>query len=220
MHPRAAFLSAILIVLTLTACGRRDDDSLRAEDTSPPPTAAARTYTQAELGALYRAGNAGDICREDAQCDPPLRCVHGECLFPLAMTGRAADDTPSIHVGEGEDARVIHLEIARTPPEQARGLMYREHMHPALGMLFIFENDAPRAFWMKNTLISLDMIFIRSDGVVDSVLAHVPPHTLESRESDGPARYVLELVAGEAQRLGVEAGTTLRFEGLGRDEAP
>lgn len=217
MHRRALLLSAILL-LTLSACGRHDDDSLRAADTPPP--AAATTFTQAELGDLYAAQNAGDVCREDAQCDPPLRCVHGECAFPLAMTGRAAADTPTLHLGEGDDAQIIHLEIARTQAEQARGLMYREHMHPDFGMLFIFESDAPRAFWMKNTFISLDMIFIRSDGVVDSVLSHVPPHTLESRESHGPARYVLELVAGEAQRRGIEAGTELRFEGLPSDETP
>lgn len=107
------------------------------------------------------------------------------------------------------------VEIARTAAERTRGLMFRESMPQDQGMLFIFDDDTPRNFWMKNTLISLDMIFVDKDGKVVSVRENVQP----CREKDSsfcptyssvlPARYVLEINAGLAQFHHIQAGSRM-----------
>ena len=77
------------------------------------------------------------------------------------------------------------------------------------GMLFVYEEEEIRSMWMKNTFIRLDMVFARSDGTVVNVVTDTAPHTLNSHRSAGPARYVLELNAGTAERLGI--GTDSRI---------
>lgn len=98
------------------------------------------------------------------------------------------------------------VELALTPEQQQRGLMFREKMAPDAGMLFVFDGAEPRAFWMKNTLIPLDMIFIRTDGTIANILEKVPPQTLDPRSSDGPAKAVLELNGGIARFLDIKPG--------------
>ncbi|TSD88426.1 DUF192 domain-containing protein [Mycobacterium sp. KBS0706] len=98
------------------------------------------------------------------------------------------------------------VELALTPEQQQRGLMFREKMAPDAGMLFVFDGAEPRAFWMKNTLIPLDMIFIRTDGTIANILEKVPPQTLDPRTSDGPAKAVLELNGGIARFLDIKPG--------------
>jgi hypothetical protein len=98
------------------------------------------------------------------------------------------------------------VELALTPEQQQRGLMFREKMAPDAGMLFVFDESGPRAFWMKNTLIPLDMIFIRTDGTIANILEKVPPQTLDPRTSDGPAKAVLELNGGIARFLDIKPG--------------
>lgn len=115
----------------------------------------------------------------------------------------------------------LHLEIARTPAEQERGLMYRTSLPAHGGMIFIFQGDGAIGFWMKNTLIPLDMVFVGSDGTVRQVDADVPtppPGATDEqipRES-GFARYVIELGAGEARRDGVVPGVKLSIPALPR----
>lgn len=98
------------------------------------------------------------------------------------------------------------IELALTPEQQQRGLMFREKMAPDAGMLFVFGQAGPQAFWMKNTLIPLDMIFIRTDGTIANILEKVPPQTLDPRSSDGPAKAVLELNGGIARFLDIKPG--------------
>ncbi|WP_225768562.1 DUF192 domain-containing protein [Inquilinus sp. Marseille-Q2685] len=98
------------------------------------------------------------------------------------------------------------VELALTPEQQQRGLMFREKMAPDAGMLFVFDQAGPQAFWMKNTLIPLDMIFIRTDGTIANILEKVPPQTLDPRSSDGPAKAVLELNGGIARFLDIRPG--------------
>jgi len=105
-----------------------------------------------------------------------------------------------------------------TPDERARGLMYRESLEPRHGMLFIFESDGMPGFWMRNMLISLDLVWIDSDGVVVGVTARVPP----APDGSPPPlyyppesiRYVLEINAGEAQALHIVPGSRAIFQGI------
>jgi uncharacterized membrane protein (UPF0127 family) len=104
----------------------------------------------------------------------------------------------------------IMLEVARTPQQQAMGLMYRTSLAPDRGMLFSFDPPQPVSFWMKNTIIPLDMVFIR-DGEVKAIAANVPPCTTTPCPSYGPQVEVLidqviEIRGGRAAELGLKVG--------------
>jgi hypothetical protein len=145
----------------------------------------------------------------------------------LAACGRAAtladngDDKRASH-SLAETALVIAtadgrrhrygVEVARTPDEQARGLMYRRAMPPDRGMLFPFRPARPASFWMANTYIPLDMIFIAPGGRIESILADVPPLTEDQRRSLGPVVAVLELNAGETARIGARPGDRVEYD--------
>ena len=112
-------------------------------------------------------------------------------------------------VGINDGRAVIAVEFARNEAERRQGLMYREELAAGTGMLFIFAGEGMRGFWMKNTLIALDMVFFDSAGRFVSLHRDVPPLTLASRQSAGPAQYVLELNAGEAKQRGIGPETWL-----------
>ena len=105
----------------------------------------------------------------------------------------------------------VRVELARTPEETQRGLMYREKLDPDAGMLFLFPEERPQAFWMKNTFVPLDMIFIRHDRTVLGVVENAEPLTTSSRQVPGASQYVLEVVGGWAQGHGVGPGTPVEF---------
>ena len=100
----------------------------------------------------------------------------------------------------------FQVEVARTPQEQARGLMFRTEMGPNEGMLFPYDQPRVLSFWMKNTVLSLDLIFIGPDRRVINVAANAVPYSEQSIVSDAPAIATLELNAGRAQELGIVAG--------------
>jgi uncharacterized membrane protein (UPF0127 family) len=92
--------------------------------------------------------------------------------------------------------------------------MYVRELPPDTGMLFVFDQPQFASFWMKNTYLSLDLIFIAADGTVVNVAAWAKPLSLDPIESAAPVRYVLELVAGTAARVGLKPGdriTSARF---------
>jgi uncharacterized membrane protein (UPF0127 family) len=103
----------------------------------------------------------------------------------------------------------FQAEIADTPEKHARGLMFRTSLKEGFGMLFVFPDDEVRSFWMKNTLIPLDMIFLNSDRQVVDLYSSVPPCRADpcpSYTSALPARYVLEIAGGQAEKLHLEVG--------------
>src|SRR5574341_604678 len=107
----------------------------------------------------------------------------------------------------------VTVEVARSDAERARGLMFRASLADDAGMLFVFDETAEHPFWMKNTLIPLDMIFIGDEGRVVGVVSRATPGSLEPR-SGGSSRFVLEVVGGWAEAHGVAAGDQIRFEGV------
>jgi uncharacterized membrane protein (UPF0127 family) len=98
--------------------------------------------------------------------------------------------------------------------ERQRGLMFREHMDADAGMIFLFERPQQLSFWMHNTLLPLDMIFIRDDMSILGVVENATPRTDDPRQVPGLSQYVLEVNAGYAARHGVRAGQRVRFEGI------
>jgi uncharacterized membrane protein (UPF0127 family) len=107
------------------------------------------------------------------------------------------------------------IEIADDDAERARGLMYRDAMQADRGMLFIHEAEEPQAYWMKNTKIPLDILYFDEGRKLVSQQRDIPPCSLGDRcpsyPSNAPARYVLELNAGEAARLKLQDGAELTF---------
>jgi uncharacterized membrane protein (UPF0127 family) len=106
----------------------------------------------------------------------------------------------------------VRVEVARNPDQRERGLMYRERLDHDAGMVFLFDEDEDHSFWMKNTVIPLDMIFITRDFVVAGVVHGAQPFTLTSRTCGHVSRYVLEVNAGFAAQHRIAAGTRVRFE--------
>ena len=126
----------------------------------------------------------------------------------VAAAPRAVLEGPS---GRGH---VFRLELARTPAEQERGLMFRERHGDDEGMLFVFPDSADRTFWMRNTLLPLDMIFVRDDGVVVGIVASAEPLTTTPRRVGAPSRYVLEVKGGTCAARGIAPGDRVRLEGV------
>ncbi len=102
------------------------------------------------------------------------------------------------------------VELALNDAERARGLMYREKLGPYDGMLFDFYQDAPVSFWMKNTLIPLDMVFIAGDGTIKHDHANAVPLSTEAIPSQFPVRAVLEINGGSARLLGIKPGDKVK----------
>ena len=141
----------------------------------------------------------------------PASAVAGESL-----PGGALPPLPGrgeVRVGDAE-APVFRVELAKNAEERAQGLMYRRRLAEDAGMVFDMQGTGRWAFWMKNTWIPLDMIFLDSEWRVVCVVANVPPRTLESRGCDVDSRWVLELASGHAARHAIAIGTRMRFRAL------
>src|SRR5262249_50052688 len=102
----------------------------------------------------------------------------------------------------------VHLvvEVAADDTSRLRGLMYRKYLAPDAGMLFDFHNDDFRSFWMKNTVLPLDMVFIRADGTISSIAPNTRRYWEKVVSSEEPVRAVLEINAGRAAALDIRAG--------------
>ncbi len=96
------------------------------------------------------------------------------------------------------------VEVAQTEDEQARGLMFRDRLSPNAGMIFPMTPSRGVSFWMKNTVIPLDMVFIRADGTIAKIAADTIPYSLEPVSSDEPVGAVLEIAGGRAAQLGLQ----------------
>ena len=136
----------------------------------------------------------------------------GLCALSLAVwagsAGFAADrpdfakTTITLDRGDGTILS-FDVELAVTPRQHAHGLMHVASLPRFSGMLFVFKGDRQQSFWMKNTLIPLDILYFDGEGRFVSAAENAAPHSLESRLSDGPARYVLEISGGLMKELAI-----------------
>jgi len=109
-------------------------------------------------------------------------------------------------VTSGDREHVFSVEVASTDSQRAMGLMFREEMAADQGMLFVFEAEGERYFWMKNTPLPLDIVYIAENGKIVSIAADTVPFSTDAIPSGAPAKYVLELNAGTAEERGIEPG--------------
>ena len=136
-----------------------------------------------------------------------------------ACSGDASEEagvaTIPVTIAAAGKAHVFNVEVARTDEEQDRGLMFRTNLPADGGMIFPFDKPRIGSFWMKNTLIPLDMVFIKEDGTILRVHDSAKPNDLTSIKSNGPALAVLEINGGVAKKLGIMDGDTVRHPFFG-----
>jgi uncharacterized protein len=118
----------------------------------------------------------------------------------------SAAQVQNLEIVTQSGVHVFSVELATTDEERERGLMFRKELPDGRGMLFDFKADRDVAMWMKNTLISLDMIFIRSDGRISNIAESTEPMSTRIIPSRGEVRAVLEVAGGTAKRLGIQVG--------------
>ncbi len=153
---------------------------------------------------------------------PPIVAPSKDTQPKPVVTDVTAEDYPMPRLpkatvtltGTGGKALKVDSEVASTNDARTRGLMWRYALPEGTGMLFIFPRQRPLSFWMRNTLIPLDMVFIDADGAVVSIIENAEPRTLTARPATGPATYVLEVPGGWTKTNGVKAGSKVRFEGI------
>ncbi|WP_437651211.1 DUF192 domain-containing protein [Sorangium sp. So ce362] len=217
LAPLAPALGALLLAVALGACERRVDEPLPAtprsdavdvpaHDVAPPPTGTPPAVAEAP-----GAGRCIDATPPTPARPPPKAGPDPAC--PDDPTGPFQLATGKVTFLEARAPDVL-VEIARKEQERARGLMYRKSMAENRGMLFVFQQRRNHSFWMHNTCIPLDMLFIDSDGTIVGIEENTPTLNDSNFDVACPSTYVLELNAGWARRNGVVAGQKVRLEGI------
>jgi uncharacterized membrane protein (UPF0127 family) len=127
-------------------------------------------------------------------------------LIACAANFAKAAELQTLEIASKTGVHAFQVEMAITPEEKERGLMFRRELPEGHGMLFDFQFDQNVAFWMKNTYIPLDMLFIRADGRILRIAENTEPLSERNIPSGGPVRAVLEVIGGTAKKLGIAAG--------------
>lgn len=151
-------------------------------------------------------------------CTPADSSAAGSDTMRSTKTGSAITEidrgVPHLVTRSGQ---TIVLEVARSDQQRARGLMFRESLPENHGMLFVFSESEPHGFWMKNTFIALDMLWLGEDGTIVEIKRDVPSCSADPCPTyvpDAAGLYVLELAAGESDRLGLSAGDRLELRNI------
>ena len=125
----------------------------------------------------------------------------------------SAGSTVPLSIATSSGRHDFKVEVARSPEEQERGLMFRSHLAPDAGMVFPMEPPRNASFWMKNTVIPLDLIFIRPDGSIARIAADAVPYSLSPIDSGEPVSAVLEIAGGRAAALGIVEDDKVTWSG-------
>jgi uncharacterized membrane protein (UPF0127 family) len=145
----------------------------------------------------------------------------GCAFFVLAVVSgfvAACRAEPKVTIAtQGGREVTFYVEIADTPPKRELGLQYRRELATDRGMLFLFPHEREQSFWMKNTPIPLDMIFINKDRKIVGIVEQTVPFSLDSRSVRAASQFVLEINGGLSRRHGIRNGDSVRFEGISVD---
>lgn len=134
------------------------------------------------------------------------------CAFLLWVQAACHNEPLVVFEGSGETRASFRVEVADTAQKRRWGLMYRNELGTDEGMLFVFPDERDQSFWMKNTPLSLDIIFMDTRGRVVGIVHDTVPFSTRSVSVGVPSRYVLEVRAGLARRNGIAVGNTARFK--------
>jgi len=172
----------------------------------PPRTNPPRPPTGRLLAALTALLGTIAACGGDHPPAPPKDPTQADAT---ALTGK-----PTVVFATAQGDVPVVVDVARTPTQKEQGLMWVEHLPEGRGMIFLMGPERLLTFWMKNTYIPLDMIFLDSQRVVVGVVQNAEPLTLTPRRVDKPSAYVVEVSGGFTAKHGIAAGTRARFESL------
>jgi hypothetical protein len=189
---KQASLVVMMLALLLMGCSASVPKSTSPQSGEPAPPSQQASPVSAPTTPAQQAQSSPEVS--------PVENKRGQTL-PISAKATMA-------------GQVIQLEVARTPQQQQMGLMYRTSLADDRGMLFLFNPPQPINFWMKNTLIPLDMVFML-DGVVKAIVADVPPCKTSLCPTYGPntpVNQVIELRGGRAAELGLKAGDRVTIQ--------
>lgn len=186
-----------------------------------PPEPVAPSHADAREPARAREPKR-EVGERKQRCMRPTPEAPPPPAIPLAPGACPKDPErapPMVPVGhvefvESETAPRIEVELMLNDAHRARGMMYRTSLADDRGMLFAWRQPDFRSFWMRDTCLSLDMLFIDADGYIAGIVENVPPMNDDGRGIDCPVSYVLEVNAGFARKHGIVAGQRVKIDGL------
>jgi len=136
-------------------------------------------------------------------------------LFGVLLQVSACQAQPQVTITTvGGRELTFQVEVADTPAKRELGLQYRRDLEVDRGMIFLFPAESEHSFWMKNTPIPLDMIFISKDLKIVGIVEQAVPFSTDSRSVPGASQFVLEINGGLSKRYGIKAGDSVRFQAL------
>lgn len=207
----AAFVVLCSWNLSLIGCDRAPREPTEPS-TSPTPQAPDPSPSPAPAPSPDPAPAPEPRAAEEDACvvplaDPPPPEVGPVSDCPEDPQGRPEMPYGTVSFPEAEAAPTLRVELAVSPRHRTHGLMYRPALADDEGMLFSWPSEQKRSFWMQNTCLALDMLFVQEDGTISKILENVPPMNTEKRRSDPCAvAHVLEVRAGWSRTYGVEPG--------------
>jgi uncharacterized membrane protein (UPF0127 family) len=210
----------VIACLSAAQCSRAPAEDFRTLPTSVTAPSAAPVAASSASGVLFRAPTV--VAPAPAEPAASGRCVNATpaALPPPVASGpapacpadpeRSGPTPPTVPVVFLDVSGVrVDAELVRSEHDTTRGLMYRKHMEEERGMLFDLREREDHRFWMHNTCIPLDMLFVDDDGLIVGIVENAPTLNDESRSVGCPSRWVLEVNAGWSRRHGVRAGQHL-----------
>lgn len=147
-----------------------------------------------------------DIRHPGVAMPRPARSVLAALALIVSLPLAACSDEAKLTIQTADGAHEFTVDVVDTAETRAQGLMYVQELAPDAGMLFDFQQERPVSFWMRNTFIPLDMLFIEADGTILNIHVNARPHDTTSIPSAGPVQFVLEIAGGRSVELGIEAG--------------
>lgn len=203
------------------ACNRSDAapgaGTARSTSLENAPAAAASTASSQRLEPVAAPAHSAEPTHAAPSCIVPLPEQAAPAAKPATNCPREPGPQPKFDRGylafkDAPGSPRIGVEIARTPEAHEHGLMYRTQMPEDQGMLFEWGFESRRIFWMHNTCLPLDMLFIAKDGTIAGIVEQVPVLNDEPRAVPCPAAYVLEVNAGWCRRHGIKPGMHMTLE--------
>ena len=200
----------------LIVCLRQHLNSLRSDiDAAFSRRRRASQRLRANLRSGARESPLRETKGEGSNLGSPVKCLWTVCFLPLLIGFFACRFDPRVIIStKGGKEITVRVEIADTPAERALGLQYRRQLGDGQGMLFLFSAEKAQSFWMKNTPLSLDIIFIDGQRKIVGIIHKTVPFSTASLSVSAPSRFVLEIKGGLSRREGIAVGDPVRFEGI------
>jgi uncharacterized protein len=209
----AALVFALVLVEACDMAGpRRGPAEKTSVATAPSSPAEHDTAPPADADPVAAAPATAPGRCVVPRVEPPPPVAGPAARCPVDPEGPLALPRGAVHFSEASSAPSIVVERAIDDAARTRGLMYRTHLDADSGMLFSWNEERPRSFWMLNTCIPLDMLFIAADGTIVGILEHVPTLNTSPRGVPCGAQHVLEVNAGWTRQHGVVPGQKVDIE--------